>query len=169
MAVTSHSKLCLEWLTFRLGENELKWIEVRSRKWAKQYRSDTPWAAISIATEPDTWPILDDYNRFDLLQIAFYDICNPDTLLKGLFQGQVFDRSHALQILDFVARCWDHVDSFLIHCEAGISRSPAVAAAILHIYYGSGADNWYFANCTPNMLVYKDLLHTHYDPRSWMG
>lgn len=147
----------------------MKWIEVRSKDWAEKYRSDKPWSAISIATDLDTWPILDNHNRVGLLQMAFYDICNPETLLRGVCEGQVFDKNQALQILEFVSLCWENVDSFLIHCEAGISRSPAIAAAIVHIYYGSGSDNWYFQNRTPNMLVYREILRAHYDPQGIMG
>lgn len=146
----------------------VKWIEVRSREWATQYHSNAPWAAISVATESDTWPDLQTENRLGLLRLAFLDVCNPDTMLYSSLPGRVFDRSHAKEVLDFVSLYWNRVSSFLIHCEAGMSRSPAIAAALLHIHYGRGADNWYFNTKTPNMLVYRTILKEHYDPSRTM-
>ena len=142
----------------------VKWIEVRSREWATQYHSEQPWAAISIATESNTWPQIQTHNRLGLLQLAFLDVCNPDTLLHSILPGKIFDRSHARQILDFANLYWPRASSFLIHCEAGLSRSPAVAAALLYIHYGRGSDAWYFNTKTPNMLVYRTILKEYYDP-----
>ena len=44
----------------------------------------------------------------------------------------------------------------MIHCDAGVSRSPAVAAALETIFYGRN-DKW-FEDCCPNVLVYRMIL-----------
>ncbi len=54
---------------------------------------------------------------------------------------------------------WDVMDVFLIHCEAGLSRSPAVAAALSRIYYSD--DGPWFEFDFPNHLVYQLLIETN--------
>ena len=51
---------------------------------------------------------------------------------------------------------WEEVDVFLIHCEAGLSRSLAVAAALSRIYYND--DGPWFELEFPNRLVYRLLI-----------
>ena len=107
---------------------ERKHFEVRSAYNAGLFRCDRPWAAISITTEGD-FPVLSENNRQGLLQLAFADTADPD-------RSDSFTASHAAELLDFVAQIGDQIEVLLIHCEAGMSRSPGVAAALSRIYYG---------------------------------
>ena len=68
----------------------------------------------------------------------------------------MFNGELARQILEFVDRVWDEIEVLMIHCEAGISRSPAVAAAIAKLKYKDDAA--YFRIYRPNTLVYLTLL-----------
>lgn len=136
-----------------------KGIEVRTLTMAREYESDLPWAAISIVSAVGGNPILHTKNRVGLLNMAFEDIEFPTPTTPPEL---IFDTAKAQQILDFVAEMWPKVECFLVHCHAGMSRSPAVAAAIEHIYHGSGADNYWFKTKTPNMAVYRTILNTHY-------
>ncbi len=58
-----------------------------------------------------------------------------------------------------MASLWDQAESFLIHCDVGLSRSPAVAAALSRIYYGD--DGQWFELDFPNRLVYDVLVEMH--------
>ena len=127
-----------------------KRFEVRSARNAEFFRSDRPWAAISI-TSGHEHPVLSEANRVGLLRLVFDDITQRDT-------PQSFTPALAAEILDFVASVWDQVDVFLIHCDVGLSRSPAVAAALSRIYYGDGP---WFELDFPNRLVYDVLVATH--------
>ena len=50
----------------------------------------------------------------------------------------------------------DEVDTVVVHCEAGMSRSPAVAAAICR---GLGGDDaGFFREFLPNLYVYRLVL-----------
>lgn len=143
---------------------EKKTFEVRSRGYAQEFKSDVPWAAISIITE-HPWPNLLEENRVDLLQLEFWDISTSAESLGLRGEGILsFEEDHATQILDFVHDMWDQVECFLIHCDAGLSRSPAVAAAIERIYYED--DQYWFNTKTPNMLVYRKLLDVHHEKYS---
>jgi predicted protein tyrosine phosphatase len=130
---------------------ECKRFEVRSARNAEFFRSDRPWAAISISSSND-FPMLDEKNRLGLLRLSFQDI--TDVGKPGSFTA-----ADAMQILDFVERMWDQVEVFLIHCEVGLSRSPAIAAALSRIHYGD--DGLWLEHYFPNPLVYRLLVETH--------
>lgn len=139
-----------------------KAFAVRSRGHAKDFLMDEPWAAISVSTEPDQFPELSTANRVGLLQLSFWDINNPKLAEDERVKEKMFTREQARQVIDFAASVWDKVDCFLIHCEAGICRSPAIAAAITHIYYGAGQEKEFFNRYMPNYWVYKTILEEHY-------
>lgn len=128
-----------------------KHFDVRSARNAGFFRSDRPWAAISI-TSGREFPTLDEGNRVGLLRLVFDDITEPDT-------PRSFTPALAAEILDFVAGIWDQADAFLIHCDVGLSRSPAVASALSRIYYGD--DGPWFELDFPNRLVYDVLVGTY--------
>jgi len=128
-----------------------KHFDVRSARNAEFFRSDRAWAAISI-TSGHGHPVLSEANRVGLLRLVFDDITQADT-------PQSFTPALAAEILDFVASLWDQAEAFLIHCDVGLSRSPAVAAALSRIYYGD--DGPWFELDFPNRLVYDVLVETH--------
>ena len=110
-----------------------------------------PWAAISIAGHEDDLPELSADNRLDALQLVFADIESP-------VPGYVaFSTGHAHDILDFVTRLWDDIDTLLVHCYQGISRSAAVAAAISRLKFGDDGD-FTQEPYQPNTLVYRTLI-----------
>lgn len=128
-----------------------KHFDVRSARNAEFFRSDRPWAAISI-TSGHEHPVLNDVNRVGLLRLVFDDITQANT-------PRSFTPALAAEILDFVASVWDRAEVLLIHCDVGLSRSPAVAAALSRIYYGD--DGPWFELDFPNRLVYDVLVETH--------
>jgi predicted protein tyrosine phosphatase len=128
-----------------------KHFEVRSARNAEFFQSERLWAAISI-TSGREHPVLSEANRVGLLRLVFDDITQPDT-------SRSFTPALAGEILDFVARVWDKVEVLLIHCDVGLSRSLAVAAALSRIYYGD--DGSWFELDFPNRLVYEVLVATH--------
>jgi predicted protein tyrosine phosphatase len=141
-------------------------VIVLSRDFAQHFKYDKPWAAISIATYPKEFITLSTENRVGLLQIAFFDVDRPlsqssEDALKGV-DSSLFNKDHAQKILNFAKSVWNKIDLMLIHCEAGVSRSPAVAAALSVIFKGSGSDSEFFKQHIPNRLVYRTLLNTHY-------
>lgn len=72
----------------------------------------------------------------------------------------LFGPKHARAILDFVTRHRDTIERIVVHCDAGLSRSPAVAAA-LAVCLGQ-SDREFFQRYRPNMLVYRALLNEHH-------
>lgn len=50
------------------------------------------------------------------------------------------NKSHAKEMLEFIMKWKNEVDDFLIHCEAGMSRSPGAALAFSEILNGKDSD-----------------------------
>ena len=126
---------------------------------ARLFECGVPWAAISIVSAVGGNPILSTENRVGLLNMAFEDreFFGPSTPPE-----LIFDSEKAKQILEFAEDMWPQIDCLMVHCHAGMSRSPAVAAALEHIHHGNGSDNYWFSVKTPNMLVYRTILNEHY-------
>lgn len=109
-----------------------------------------------------------DPNRVEILSLQFSDFdivrfpgarkyikeVNDDSFFKPWIV--LFDYTMAKQIFDFYQKHEKNVGYFLIHCEAGISRSPAVAAALC--LYETGNDEYFFQKYLPNKHVYRTIL-----------
>ncbi len=131
----------------------LKQIEVRSKSKAKEFISDVPWAAISIATYENDWPKLNGAKRMGWLKLFFEDA----EFIREDSGYKYFNADLAKEIFDFMEGLDKDVELLLVHCEAGISRSPAIAAVLAQVYL-EGDANLYFNKYDPNPLVYKILV-----------
>ena len=65
---------------------------------------------------------------------------------------------HARRIWRFVRFHREQVGAFVVHCHQGMSRSPAVAAAIAAHLRVDGRE--FMEDYTPNQYVYRLLLKT---------
>jgi predicted protein tyrosine phosphatase len=131
---------------------------VLPKSFAANFVCDKPWACISIGSEPGDWPKINKCQQVDILQIAFADINKP---IEDCPELILFSPQHAQQIWDFVDKVWDQVDLLMVHCLAGVCRSPAVAAAISQIKYND--DSLYFDIYHPNTLVYNTMLKVKHE------
>jgi predicted protein tyrosine phosphatase len=66
----------------------------------------------------------------DVLRLRFDDVDQRD-VGSGYFVD--FNETHAREILAFVNR-WRTVDRIVVHCLAGLSRSPAVAIGVCEVF-----------------------------------
>ena len=135
-------------------------------------KSILPWNPVVISiTDPRSEKINFQIAECNVLRLEFHD-------LEKDYPGEapaiiLFTKEMALTIRDFLFdRIWtDSKESItearrvisnldvIVHCEAGISRSPAVAAAI-SMHFNKNCDT-YFGDASryiPNKLVYKTLL-----------
>ena len=112
---------------------------------------DTPIPnALTIAAEkkPDIIKHV-EYCQFDDIDCA--------ESVKDLIPMRDVD---AQRIIRAVEQWKDEVEQIVVHCDAGYSRSPAVAAALSLALNGKGADEEFFAKGSycPNMHVYRTML-----------
>lgn len=141
-------------------------IAVKSRNAAIEYCSLAHKAQsviISISTTYGVYksePFISDKNNvIDILRLSFLDADCPndfDVYGKIAKESDLMSDEQAKQIVDFVEKYSDYV--IIVHCDAGISRSSAVAAAILKHYTGDDSrifdSRWY----APNMWCYYKVL-----------
>lgn len=126
-------------------------IQFCGRWEAERFVSTKPWVAISI-TDPGSEPAkLLEKNRLSVLRLQFHDLDQP-----ALGSGDLFTPTMARRIIAFVIQWAPHVDGLLTHCEAGISRSAAVAAFVSKALFHE--DGEYFTRAIPNRLVLGTLM-----------
>jgi len=121
-----------------------------------------PHIIVSIST-PEAPPadFITNENTLGVLRMWFYDL---DRVIEGYndhLEPGMFQPSQAKEILDFV-NAHPSAERFIVHCDAGMSRSPAVAAALSKILVGE--DDGFFKQYHPNMRVYRTILEEHYAP-----
>ena len=130
---------------------------VLGRKHVKWIAPDEPYILISITdpTTPDA-KIAESEYRVDALRLKFHDSGDYGQPLRDTV---VMTAEHARSILDFVNQHKNTVSTIVCQCEAGMSRSAAIAAALSHILQGQ--NRYFYANFEPNKWVYKTILDEH--------
>ena len=76
----------------------------------------------------------------------------PEEIKKSLFNKEL-----AILVWNLIDTYKDEIDLIVVNCEAGISRSPGMVAAISKIL--NGEDDYFFKHFLPNMLVYRTMLN----------
>lgn len=95
-----------------------------------------------------------------ILPLEFADAETPgkDVYYRDVDEKDLITETDAQKVRDFLMR---HPDTdVIVHCDAGISRSAGVGAAILK--WATGDDTAIFDNPRfhPNMLCYRKVLET---------
>ena len=133
-------------------------------------REREPFVVISIATpHAPGFPGTESRSQFDnwvppvlmlhRLDLNFDDFDRIPMGSSAMIMGRppvMFTDEHAEVIAAFV-REYEDVGRILVHCDAGVSRSAAVAAAIAKHY--TGDDFWFFNQKSPNRRVYRAVLY----------
>lgn len=110
-------------------------IQSLSKRTASKYKPDAPTLLISIQDgEKQELPFKQRTNHItrsryvDCLFLYFDDI-NPDAIPGKPHMPFAFSDSDAKQIITFFTRHYENKDFYdlIIHCQAGVSRSHAVA------------------------------------------
>ena len=125
-------------------------IQVMSRMAAAEYcarRHSEESVIISIST-PDLY--------YGYLKIEKTDKNNVTDILNLTTEQDLMSSDEAKAIVDFVERNKDKY--IIVHCDAGISRSSAVVAAILKHYTGNDDMIFDSRRYNPNRWVYRKVL-----------
>lgn len=129
-----------------------------SRQAAEQFDADQAYIMISV-TDPTARKVSlrKSPNRVGLLELKFHDVDRD----YGNLDIVLFDKEDARKIIDFVEEWKDQVGLIAIHCEAGISRSAAIAAALKKTVYGED-DSEVFRRALPNRWVYSMIMYEYH-------
>jgi predicted protein tyrosine phosphatase len=126
---------------------------------------DAPHVFISITTpnDPDPAKLPENEHTRGVLRLSFSDIDQEFRSPLGEDPDDtrvLFSSEHGRQVIDFIEERWEHIQVVIVHCDAGMSRSPAVAAALEKLF--NQDDALYFKRYHPNMRVYRGILSAFY-------
>jgi predicted protein tyrosine phosphatase len=99
---------------------------VLSREDAERYEPGGREICISIA-DPDADPALLSKDFVAVLRLNFTDI-----IVQGEPTDVLFSEDHARAIREFIDT-WPDATRIVVHCHAGVSRSPGVALGLCDI------------------------------------
>lgn len=127
---------------------------LRCEKYCKQ-KHDKPSIIISISSKYESKEhnvfISDQNNVKAILRLSFADIEKEDDA------NECMSIKDGKKVADFINKWFDLVDTIIVHCEGGISRSAGVMAAILRVKTGDDYKIFKNHKKAPNMTCY---LHT---------
>ena len=96
---------------------------ILSRRRAEAYQPEGVEICISIS-DPDLGEARLSEKFAAVLRLAFFDLLSP-----VIGQSIVFGAEHAEAVVRFV-EAWPKPDRIVIHCGAGLSRSPGIALGL---------------------------------------
>lgn len=129
-------------------------FEVLSRQNAKRmsYKQDIEDCIIISITDIDK-----EINKFasnphikNICRLQFDDV--------EINEPRHITRNDAEKILEFVNHYVDKIDKIVVHCEAGVSRSAGVCAALMQIINGDDSEIFDNPKFCPNMTCYRTVL-----------
>ncbi len=136
-----------------MGPREIPFL---SRTAGESFLSSQPYIVLSL-TDPKTEPaaLRESPLCKGICRLVFHDLDQvPQELITDyalvLFTPAMADTAVAFVMAHPEARV------IMVHCEAGISRSAGMAAAIAKVLNGS--DAFYFKYGVPNRRVYAEML-----------
>ena len=135
-------------------------IEVMSRTTARRFSFSShkgKTAVISISDCDKNFPNLNNNTRNG---IAYQCKLHFDDVESG--EENCITDADAEKIVTFVNRISDKADLLIVHCEAGVSRSAGVAAAIMKFIYDDDTPVFDSPIYYPNMTCYRKVLNAFY-------
>jgi len=147
-------------------------IVILSRLFAEKIVPEVtiPHAVISITSPAESKPPEFQINEFTkaVLRLECYDLDEPDLNDKDRnevlahYGHGIFNDAQAEQVVAFIMKMKDMVKAIICHCDAGISRSSGVGAAISLILNGSDQKIFNDRRYLPNMFIYRKILDQYY-------
>ena len=138
-------------------------IRILNRKEAKKFSCeshDFKTAIISI-TDTDKADVIFEKNEVNgiraVLRLKFDDV------ERDYKNEHCITKEDAENIVKFVNKNKNKVDKFIVHCEAGVSRSAGVGAAIMKALNGDDWDVFKNPLKCPNMKCYRTVLNAFID------
>lgn len=138
-------------------------IRILNRKEAKKfsYESHDFKTAIISITDTDKADVIFEKNEINgiraVLRVKFDDV------ERDYKNEHCITKEDAENIVKFVNKNKNKVDEFIVHCEAGVSRSAGVGAAIMKALNGDDWDIFKNPLKCPNMKCYRTVLNAFID------
>ena len=138
-------------------------IIVMNRENAKKYSCEIHDETSVIISIYDTTDSPNHFNKYINNGVKAVLYVQFDDVDKNYIDNIAIDKTNANKIVKFAKMYWNKVNTIIVHCGAGVSRSAGCAAAISK--YFTGSDNFIFDNFKyrPNMLVYRTVLNEFFN------
>ena len=138
-------------------------IRILNRKEAKKfsYESHDFKTAIISITDTDKADVIFEKNEANGI-IAVRRL-KFDDVERDYKNEHCITKEDAESIVKFVNKNKNKVDKFIVHCEAGVSRSAGVGAAIMKALNGDDWDVFKNPLKCPNMKCYRTVLNAFID------
>jgi predicted protein tyrosine phosphatase len=122
-------------------------------------RMKRAWALVSVSDPDRPQPALPlDPLRTGVLRLQFDDAEPGDRALDKDQPLRLFTAADARAVWAFLSIQRTRARCLVVQCEAGWSRSPAMAAAI-SLALGEDASR-FFRDYTPNVFIFRRMLET---------
>lgn len=152
---------------------------VMSRRSAEEYSHRAHMENSIIVSISDSYDFFPKFKRMksngikDILNLSFDDVQLPSGASERYIwkkdEGLLFDTldntpyvvisdEDAKKIVSFIKKWYDKVDTIIVHCNAGISRSSGVCAAIMKAMTGDDSQIFNNPRYLPNTTCYKKVL-----------
>lgn len=129
-------------------------VEVRSRLTVNQWKAKETGVVISISEPRSNHPLIEEKPELkEVLRLSFHDI---DIETSEFDHSRMTDEDAKL-VATFVEK-HKNVDMMIVQCDAGISRSSGIAAAILKHLTGDDSQIFNDKRFLPNRWVYSKTL-----------
>ena len=133
-------------------------VKILSYDIAKKYIGDEDYILISILDPGNEINLQHDNNRKGLLTLHFSDVDDVEFAKKMNYT--LMSKDQAIAVKTFVDTWKDKVNLIIVHCTAGVCRSPGMGAAILDYLNGNSKEIFESEWFVPNRYVYKLTLET---------
>lgn len=117
-----------------------------------------------IGHKDNNWPNISGIKTIDILLLRFDDVDEYQEV-----EGRAYypiSENDVHNIVDFINKYSHEIKNDIydlyVHCEAGISRSAGVAAAISKIVLGNDDNFFNNGRYKPNMTAYSAILKYYY-------
>jgi predicted protein tyrosine phosphatase len=98
--------------------------------------------------------------RRGVLRLSFLDADAPTAEMP---EEQLFSNEQAAKVWSFVANRPADVTLIVVHCDAGVSRSAGIAAALAKVFLGDDTE-FFGGRYRPNRRVYRAVLEAALGP-----
>lgn len=152
-------------------------IVILNRSYAEKIVPNLTIPHIVISITDPTNPKPAEFELNECLKAVLYLKCydmdfsdGNETHTRAAFTRRyahgIFTDAQAKQVVNFTLEHKDSIRTIICHCDAGVSRSAGMGAAISLILNGSDKEIFNDKRYVPNMHIYRKIVNEYYI-REW--